>query len=168
MKTNFIVIFTLLTATTFGLLSCTEKNTNATELIAESKTVSEGEVLFKANCTACHVSNRPEDMSKLVAPPMMGVMKHVKSGIEGKNEAEKRTNSIAFIVDYAQYPSAEKSLLEAFAIERFGVMPSQKENVTAAELTIIANYLYDTFPPKGFKHGEEKGCGNGCGGNCEH
>ena len=122
---------------------------------------------------ACHVTSKPEDMSTLIAPPMMGVMMHVKNSVEGKNEIEKRQNAIDFIVDYAQYPSAEKSIFGAPAIERFNVMPSQKDNVTEEELTLIANYLYDNFPPKGMKHGKmqkgnKKGCGNGCSGKCEH
>jgi hypothetical protein len=36
-------------------------------------------------------------------------------------------------------------------------MPSQKGNVTPAELEAIASWLYDNYPPKGFR-------GRGMGG----
>lgn len=173
MKTNVITVGVLLLVLAVGLVSYTNKNENYIYVNEKSIEITEGETLFKAKCTACHVTAKPDDMSTLIAPPIMGVMMHVKNGIKGKDEIEKRANSIAFIVDYVQHPSAEKSLLEPHALERFKVMPSQKENVTAEELEIIANYLYDNFPSKGMNHkkmhkGNKKECGNGCGGNCEH
>ena len=172
MKTKIITISVLLTGLTFSLVSFINKK----DIISYEETtkieISEGETLFKAKCSACHVTKKPEDMSTLIAPPIMGVMMHVKKGVTGENETEKRENAIAFIVDYVQNPSAEKSLLEPHAIERFKLMPSQKENVTAEEIEIIANYLYDNFPPKGMNHKKmhkgKKGCGNGCSGSCEH
>jgi cytochrome c len=166
MKTNVITVGVLLGLLAVGLVSYTNKNENNIKIL-------DGEALFKAKCMACHVTSKPEDMSTLIAPPMMGVMMHVKSGVKGKDEVDKRANSIAFIVDYVQNPSAEKSMFGAHAIERFNLMPSQKDNVTEEELTQIANYLYDNFPPKGMNHkkmqkGNKKGCGNGCSGKCEH
>lgn len=175
MKRNTITIGALLAFLSMGFVSFTTKS--AIENNVKSLGNTEGEALFKAKCSSCHVSSKPEDMSKLLAPPIMGVMMHLKKGIEGKDEAEKRKNTIAFIIDYVQNPSAEKSFMEPHAIERFEVMPSQKENVTPEELDIIANYLYDNFPSKGMNHKKMKegnkkescgdGCG-GCGGKCEH
>ena len=173
MKTRRITVGVLIAVLAAGLMSYTNKSEKSPYENEKTILVSEGETLFKAKCSACHITSKPDDMSKLIAPPIMGVMMHVKSAIKGKNENEKRENSIAFIVDYVQHPSAEKSLLEPHAIERFKVMPSQKENVTAEELKIIANYLYDNFPPKGMNHkkmhkGNKKGCSSGCSGKCEH
>ncbi len=157
-----------------SLMSYTTK-TEKTTYVEESKIeILKGEELFKAKCALCHTTSRPDDMSKLIAPPIMGVMMHVKNGVKGKDKIEKRKNAIDFIVDYVQNPSAEKSMLEPHAIERFKVMPSQKENVTPEEIVVIANYLYDNFPPKGMTHdkmhkGNKKGsCGKGCGGSCKH
>lgn len=173
MKTNIITIGVLLAILAIGLVSYTNKGKNSIYANENNSETTEGEVLFKAKCTACHVITKPDDMSALIAPPIMAVMMHVKNGIKGKDETEKRANSIAFIVDYVLNPSAEKSLLEPNAIERFKLMPSQKEIVTEEELNIIANYLYDNYPPKGMNHkkmhkGNNKGCGSGCGGKCEH
>lgn len=174
MKTKVITVSVLFAGLAIALLSFTSKNNTSTYLAENIIEASEGETLFKAKCSACHISTKPEDMSKLIAPPIMGVMMHVKQGIKGKDEIEKRKKSIDFIVDYVQDPSADKSLLEEHALERFGVMPSQKGNVTEKELTTIANYIYDNFPPKGMNHkkmhkGNKKdGCGSGCSGDCKH
>ncbi|MBL4593484.1 MAG: cytochrome c [Flavobacteriales bacterium] len=174
MKTKMITIGILLSGLAISLTSYTNR-TKTSNYIEETEKiiVSEGETLFKAKCTACHTTTKPEDMSKLIAPPMMGVMMHVKKGVKGKTETEKRENAIDFIVDYVQNPSAEKSMMG-----KFKVMPSQKANVTVAEIETIANYLYDNFPAKGMKHGKmkkgnkksgcEAGCGTGCEGNCKH
>ena len=42
------------------------------------KASASGEALFEAKCAVCHVKVRPDDKSTLVAPPAMGVMRHVK------------------------------------------------------------------------------------------
>jgi len=101
--------------------------------------------LFKSKCSICHQTMRPSDISTLIAPPIMGVMKHVKMEYSNKDDA------IAFMVDYILSPSREKAVCLPHSIERFGVMPSQKANVTQEELTKIANYLYDNFPKRGLK-----------------
>jgi hypothetical protein len=53
-------------------------------------------------------------------------------------------------------------------IERFGLMPSQKGVLSKEELTLISNWLYDNYPPDGFRgmgqggmrgHGKMKGQG---------
>jgi cytochrome c len=174
MKTKMITVGVLLVGLAISLVSYTNKNSFSTYSKENNITVSEGETLFKEKCSTCHISTKPKDMNELVAPPMMAVMMHVKNAIKGKDEAEKRENAIVFIVDYVQNPSEDKSLLEKRAIERFKVMPSQKENVTKEELEIIANYIYDNFPPKGMTHkkmmkGNKKAsCGAGCGNNCSH
>ena len=83
---------------------------------------------------------------KLKAPPIMGVLHHIKQ--HGLKEAE----AVRFIADYALHPSKAKALCEPKGIERFGLMPSQQGNVTKDQLEAIAHYLYKNFPPKGFKH----------------
>ena len=49
-------------------------------------------------------------------------------------------------------PSKEKAKCLPKSIKRFGIMPSQKDNLTEKELSLIVNYIYDNFPPKNFKH----------------
>jgi len=105
----------------------------------------DGEALFDAKCSACHVKTRPQDRSKLVAPPIMGVMNHVKMNYNNKDDAMK------FMIDYVLNPSKEKSICMPQKIERFGLMPSQKGVVSKEELNKITSWLYDNFPPKGFR-----------------
>lgn len=113
-------------------------------LLSVSNAMSSGEELTKNKCSTCHVLSHPKDMSKLVAPPIMGVMRHVKMAYSSKEEA------VAFIKDYVLNPSKEKSVCMPQKIKRFGLMPSQKGNVTKEELESITSWLYDNFPPKGF------------------
>ncbi|RUM46084.1 MAG: cytochrome c [Hydrogenimonas sp.] len=106
----------------------------------------DGKTLFEQKCAGCHMTTRPtpEQRSQMVAPPAMGVMFHVKQKYSDKASA------IAFITEYALHPSKDKALCPS--IRRFGLMPSQKGAVTKEELHAIASYMFDTFPPAGFKH----------------
>ena len=111
------------------------------------------EVLFDAKCAMCHNKTRPADMSKVVAPALMGVMRHIKMAYPNKEEAVK------FMVDYILEPSKEKAICMPKKLERFGVMPSQKGNVTQAELKKITSWMFDNFPAEGFRgmgHGNRK------------
>lgn len=105
----------------------------------------QGETLFTAKCSACHSTIRPTNMNKVIAPALMGVMRHLKDSYPNKTEA------VAFIKDYALNPSKEKAICMPQKLERFGLMPSQKGNVTAEELEVIASWMFDNFPPKGFR-----------------
>jgi cytochrome c len=109
-----------------------------------------GEALFDAKCAACHIKVKPTPQMKknLVAPPAMGVMFHVKEAFAGDKEAAK-----AFIREYVFNPSGEKAKCEPRAIRRFGVMPSQKGALSESELALVADYLYENYPPKGFRPG---------------
>jgi len=64
-----------------------------------------------------------------------------------------KEDAVKFIADYVLHPSKEKALCKPQKIKRFGLMPSQKGNVTKEELEKIAGWLYDNFPPKWFKGG---------------
>jgi len=103
------------------------------------------EELFDAKCSMCHVKTRPTDMSKMVAPAIMGVMRHVKM------KYPKKEDAVNFMVDYVLNPSKEKAVCMPMKIEKFGLMPSQKGAVTKEELKSISSWLFDNFPPKGFR-----------------
>jgi hypothetical protein len=171
MKSKTITAGVLFIGLAISFVAFTNKTTTET-YIADKETNAEGKALFMAKCTMCHITTKPTDMSTLIAPPMMGVMMHLKQAIKGKDETSKREKTIEFIVDYVQNPSADKSMIEPQAIKRFKLMPTQKENVSVVELTKIANYVYDNFPPKGMSHEKmhkgSKGCGADCGDNCKH
>ncbi len=102
-----------------------------------------GADLFKAKCASCHVTTRPTDISTLVAPPVMGVMRHIKMTYDSKEEAVK------FITSYALNPDESKAVCMSDKIKRFGLMPSQKGNVTEAQLKTIASWMYDNFGGRG-------------------
>ena len=115
------------------------------------------EALFDTKCASCHSKTRPTDMATVVAPALMGVMRHVKMTYPNKDDAVK------FMVDYILEPSKEKAICMPKKIERFGLMPSQKGNVTEAELTKITAWMFDNFPPADFRgmgRGNRKGQGN--------
>lgn len=114
---------------------------------------SKGEMLFTQKCASCHSTTRPKDMSTVVAPALMDVMRHLKEDYSDKVKA------IEFIKDYALNPSKDKAICMPEKIKRFGLMPSQKGNVTEEELEVIANWMFDNFPPKDFKgmgHGNKQ------------
>jgi len=106
----------------------------------------DGKTLFQQKCSSCHMTTKPtpQQRSQMVAPPIMGVMFHIKQKFQNKADA------IDFIIDYTLNPSKEKALCPS--VKRFGLMPSQKNMVTIDELKAIASYIYDTFPPANFKH----------------
>jgi len=74
-----------------------------------------------------------------------------------------KEEAVAFMVDYVLAPSRAKALCMPQKIQRFGLMPSQKGNVTKVELEAISGWLYDNFPPAGFKGGQGRGMGMGGG-----
>jgi len=124
-------------------------------LQASEKTPQE---LFTANCTSCHITVHQEDESKLLAPPIMGAVRHVKEKYSTKEEAVK------FMVDYIQNPAKEKATCEDGSIQKFGLMPSLKGAVSPEDLEKIAGYVYDTYPNGGGRgYGKHRGHGRGHG-----
>jgi len=121
-----------------------------------------GETLFKTHCTSCHATAHKEDESKLIAPYIMGTVRHVKEKFDTKDAA------VRFMVDYIQNPSKEKAVCKPDSIKRFGLMPSLKGAVSTKDLEKIASYIYDTYPNgqgkgRGRGHRRQQGKGNGQG-----
>jgi cytochrome c len=114
------------------------------------------EALFDAKCAMCHSKARPADMNKVVAPALMGIMRHVKIAYPQK------VNAVSFMVDYVLDPQEAKAICMPKKIQRFGLMPSQKGNVTEAQLLKITAWMFDHFPPAGFQ-GMGQGLGKGQG-----
>ena len=104
-----------------------------------------GKELFTQKCVACHTLGKPQDMSTVVAPALNGVMRHLKMSYSDK------TKAVTFIKDYVLNPSEAKAICMPQKIKRFGLMPSQKGNVTPEELETIANWMFDNYPQQGFK-----------------
>jgi mono/diheme cytochrome c family protein len=105
---------------------------------------SKGKELFTQKCATCHTLGKPTDMSKVVAPALNGVMRHLKMSYAQQNKA------VEFIKDYVVNPSESKAICMPNKIKRFGLMPSQKGSVTEKELEVIANWMFENYPQKGF------------------
>ncbi len=103
--------------------------------------------LFSQKCESCHMTTKPtqKQLTTIVAPAIMGVMRHVKKEFSTQKDAVK------FIVDYVLKPSREKSICMPKKLEKFGLMPSLKDSITKEELQQVAEYLYANFPPKNFR-----------------
>ncbi|NPA59304.1 MAG: cytochrome c [Epsilonproteobacteria bacterium] len=124
--------FTHLVLTTSLLFSLSQASQTAQEL-------------FDAKCLMCHKKTKPTDMSSVIAPAIMGVMRHMKMSYP------KKVDAVNFISDYVLDPQKSKAICMPKKIKRFGLMPSQKGNVTKEEVKIIASWLFDNYPPKGFR-----------------
>lgn len=112
----------------------------------KSTQVYDGKKLLETKCASCHNLDMPPTLFKdELAPPMMAVGFHVKSFVEPKNESQRESKSIAFVVDYVQNPSLEKSFCDKESLKRYGMMPSQKENVSVDETKAIAEYMFKHF-----------------------
>ena len=116
-------------------------------LLGSSLFASSTENLFDNKCAMCHIKTMPQDKSSLVAPPVFGVMRHVKMRYPSKEEA------LVFMNDYVMNPSKAKAVCMPQKMQKFGLMPSQKGNVTKEELAKITSWMYDNFPPADFQGG---------------
>ena len=72
-----------------------------------------GEQVVRTTCAACHTLEPPPDK----APPFAMIAMRYRAAAASDDEA------IARIVAWVRAPDAERSLLPAMAIERFGLMP---------------------------------------------
>lgn len=112
----------------------------ATLSISTLQAASSAEALFQEKCSMCHMTTRPADRSALIAPPVMGVMRHVKMAYPDKERA------VDFITSYVLDPQKPKAVCLPQSIARFGLMPSQKGAVSEEELQQIAVWMYDNYP----------------------
>jgi cytochrome c len=126
-------------------------------LVAGFAMAGDGKSLFEAKCSSCHIMGMPTDKSKLIAPPARGITMHLKMAHPDKDGFEK------FLVDYVINPDAKKALCRKETIKRFGVMPSQKGNVTEDELKSIAEFLYENYAKGNPQMMQGKGQGRGMG-----
>ncbi len=110
-----------------------------------------GGMLIKEKCVMCHnLAMPPSTYEDEKAPPMMAVSFHLKDFMHIKNRDDAENKMIPFIQDYVINPSAEKSYCDKDSLESYGVMPSQKGNVTKDELEAIGWYMYDFYDQQKF------------------
>jgi len=105
-----------------------------------------GKILTEQKCASCHNLAMPPVISDdELAPPMMAVAFHMPNFMKPRDESQRIPMAIEFVTDYVLSPSLEKSYCDAKSIERYGVMPSQKESVTANEVKAIASYMFEHY-----------------------
>lgn len=106
----------------------------------------DGKKLIEQKCASCHNLAMPPVISDdELAPPMMAVAFHMPNFMKPKDESQRIPMAIEFVVDYVRNPSLEKSYCDADSIKRYGLMASQKENVTKEEVKAIAIYMFKHY-----------------------
>ncbi|MDF1881717.1 hypothetical protein JHD50_10470 [Sulfurimonas sp. MAG313] len=78
---------------------------------------------------------------------MNEVAMQLKSNIIIKDDDDDvhRAVVIAFIKDYIKYPELAKTMCNPGAVDRFGVMPSQKAQLNDTQIHAISTWLYDRY-----------------------
>lgn len=111
-----------------------------------------GKKIFDETCSKCHVELLEKKTAlkifkTLKAPPMNEVAQQLKSNIIIKDDDDDvhRAVVIAFIKDYIKDPALAKTMCNPPAIEKFGLMPSQKSVLNDEEITAISTWLYDRY-----------------------
>ncbi len=113
---------------------------------SEPKKNYDGKKLLASKCASCHDLNMPPVISDdELAPPMMAISFHMRNFMKPTDESQRTAKAIAFVVDYVLYPSLEKSFCDEKSIKRYGLMPSQKENLNKDEATAIAEYMFSNY-----------------------
>ena len=121
-------------------------------LISTFLFATEGYEVYKNNCKVCHIEmiSKTETLKifkTLKAPPMVEVSKQLKSNIimgEAGDEDVHRFTVISFIKEYIQNPALDYSMCNPGALDRFGVMPAQKQ-LSEAQRQAVAEWIYDRY-----------------------
>jgi len=109
----------------------------------------DGKKLLESKCASCHnISMPPELFDDELAPPIMSVSFHVYDFVKPSTESQRMSTAVEFVVDYVRNPSVEKSFCDKASLKHYGLMPSQKENVSEDEATAIANYMFEFYKPQ--------------------
>ncbi len=102
--------------------------------------------LIEQKCATCHNLDMPPTVTDdELAPPMMAISFHVHNFVKPTNESQRTSKAIEFVVDYVQNPSFDKSFCDKDSLKRYGLMPSQKDNLTSDESKAIAIYMFKYF-----------------------
>jgi len=121
-------------------------------LANEADELKAGQKIFDKTCSTCHVElldkqTALKTFKTLKAPPMNEVAMQLKSNIIIKDDDDDvhRAVVVAFIKDYIKYPELAKTMCNPGAVDRFGVMPSQKALLSDQEINDISTWLYDRY-----------------------
>jgi len=112
--------------------------------------------LIEQKCSSCHNLDLPPTLyEEELAPPMMAVAHHIFNKVEVKDESLRVSNSVAFVKEYVMAPDVKKSFCDEESLKSYGLMPSQKGNLTLEELDAIANYMFSHFTQENLSHAQE-------------
>ena len=121
-------------------------------LANEADNFTAGQKVFDDTCSKCHVelldkSTALKIFKTLKAPPMNEVAQQLKTNIIIKDDDDDvhRAVVIAFIKDYIKDPALAKTMCNPPAIDKFGIMPSQKSVLNDEEINNISIWLYDRY-----------------------
>jgi len=121
-------------------------------IAGEENELKAGQKIFDETCSACHIEildkkTALDTFQTLKAPPMNEVAQQLKSNIIIKDDDDDvhRAVVIAFIKDYIKYPELAKTMCNPGAVDKFGVMPSQKTQLNEDDINTIATWLYDRY-----------------------
>ena len=107
-----------------------------------------GQDIFKSKCVMCHTAKIVDSKANLIGPPADEVMLHVKEKFSDKNEAVK------FMKDYIFNPDPKKALCAS--MDKFGLMPSQKNVISDKEAQEVLEYMFNNFPRDEYTKKETK------------
>jgi len=117
----------------------------------------DGYKVYKQKCQMCHIEmiTKKETLKifkTLKAPPMVEVSARLKENILLKEDDDevKRELILTFMRDYIMNPDLDKSMCHVGALDRFGVMPSQKKNLNNEELHAVTQWIYDRYEGQNF------------------
>jgi len=109
----------------------------------------DGKKLLEEKCASCHnLDMPPYTFEDEKAPPIMAVAFHVVNFIKTNDESQRIPKAKEFVDDYVINPSADKSFCDKESLESYGVMPSQKGNITTDELEAVAEYIFRHYTQK--------------------
>ncbi len=114
--------------------------------------------LTQQKCASCHDLNMPSNSTAdEKAPPMMAVVFHLKDFIKVNVPSAHQGKFVEFVNDFVMNPTLSKSYCDKDSIEQYGLMPSQKGNITEGELNAVTKYLYNHYDAQRFykKRAEE-------------
>jgi len=110
------------------------------------KPIGDVEKLTVQKCSACHNLDMPPTIvDDEKAPPLYTVTVHLKEWMKTNNPSELKSKFVNFAKDYVINPSLDKSYCTKEALKKYGIMPSQKGNVTEDEVEAIASYIFDKY-----------------------
>ena len=108
----------------------------------------DAEKLFVQKCAICHSLSFPRNKADMIAPPAPGVMYHMHQ------KFNSNVKILAYMRNFVMNPTVKTSLKKE--TKRFGLMPSQKENVTQEELDKITNWMVKNIHMSKKRHAQRE------------